>query len=568
MLYNLNVENIALIDKLKIEFTDGMNVLSGETGAGKSMIVNSMNLIVGERSNKEIIRSGQGKARVEAVFYVDTKEYEELFSSFGIPIEEELIVTRELSAGGKNTCRINGAAVNLSTLKHFMSHIVDLHGQHEHQSLLNPANHKEVLDRFAHDKVTPVINKIEEECLKLQENNKKLKEIGFDEGNKEQTIDFLKFQIDELSSAQIVQGELATLKEERDMLINAKEIVSSFSNAYETLYVGEDQNMSVLSAIKTAADAIGKFSHINSSYEDIRSRLLESYYALEETTTDIAYLSDSVVFDEERQQEVEERIFKINSLKRKYNAADEQDLLNCMYAFEERLNLLENADERYARIVKEIEQNKSKLYDYYIKLTEIRAKAGEGLKKLLLKELSELGIGGAKFEVRFEKLPPKDKIVFSQKSADNLEFYISTNAGEPNKPLSKTASGGEISRVMLAFKNILANIDKVSTLIFDEIDTGISGQMAHVVAQKMAQIAKHRQIICVTHLAQISAMADKNYLILKSSDGKKTKTSIKPLDEQETIKEISRLSGGLSTENALTLAKELIDNAKQIKEKM
>ncbi len=565
MLHHLIVENIALIDRLEIEFSEGLNVLTGETGAGKSIIVGSMNLILGERADRELIRRDQEKARVEALLYVTPGLFADLFEQYGIPSDEELVVSRELSVSGKNVCRINGITVNLSILKEFMNRIVDLHGQHEHQSLLYPANHVLMLDSFGGGEITALHEKIAEQYAALHTAEARLRKLGGSRDERAHAAELLEFQIRELEEAQVLPGEVEALKTERRILAGAQEIATTLFAGYHALYLGDGEAPGILSALKNIVDATGRFSDLGEDYEQLHMRLADSYYALEEITHELGAQAETVVFDEQRQMEVEDRIEWIQSLKRKYNAADEEELERFFQTAQERYEELINADALCETLLAEIRSRKDRLYGFYTELSEKRRQTAEQLQRLVLMELRDLGMPHSKFEVRFDDLPPKETAVFLKDGIDHLEFYISTNAGEPLKPLSKTASGGEISRIMLAFKNISAGIDRVSTLIFDEIDTGISGRMAHVVAEKMAAISKKRQVICVTHLPQIAAMADRNFLITKTAGRSATNTSIVRLDREGVLQEIARLSGGLNTASAAVYAQELLENAANIK---
>ncbi len=565
MLHSLVVENIALIDRLSIEFAEGLNILTGETGAGKSIIIDSMNLALGERADRELIRRGAESASVEALFYVDEKALRPVFEKYGIEPDEELLISRKISSSGKNTCRINGGMVNLSTLKGFMDSVVDLVGQHEHQSLLYPENHLAIIDSFGGTDTAAIKERAAQAVADIKRTQAEMAELGGDAAERQSSIDLLEFQTKELADADLKEGELEALVSERDVLAGAQTIAEQLGRGYAALYEGDENGQSILAGLRSCTDGIAQLARYGESFAALASRMEEGYYLLEEAAHDIGREMGAVVFDEERQNEVEERIEFINTLKRKYGAVDEAELLSTLEQAEDRLARLSRAGEIYAGLERKLAEQRAAAYKIFVKLSELRRKAAGVLAELARSELADLGMPGAAFETKFAELPAPEQAVYTAEGLDFAEFYISTNAGEPLKPLAKTASGGEISRIMLAFKNITAGRDSISTMIFDEIDTGISGRMAHVVAEKMAGIAKRRQVICVTHLAQIAAMADRGFLISKQSSKEATLTNIDRLDEDGITQEIARLSGGIDTENAINHAHELLNNARAVK---
>ncbi len=568
MIHSLTVENIALIDKLEIEFSEGLNILTGETGAGKSIIVDSMNLVLGERADRELIRRGKDSARVEALLFVDAKVLASVFEEYGIRPEEELVIARDISLSGKNVCRVNGSIVNLSTLKGLMDHVVDLVGQHEHQSLLYSVNHLRLIDSFGGKPIEKLKESAAALLQKLRSTEKEIASLGGDETERKQSMDLLQFQITELEGAALHEGELEELVQERNILSNAQHIMEKLGYSYNALYEGDESGLSALSMVKGCVDSVLQLAQFGTEYEALAARLEEGYYALEEVAHDIGASMGAVVFDADRQNEVEERIEYINTLKRKYGVSDELELIAFAEDARQKLDRLAHSDEIHASLHAEAQETRSTLYELFAKLSKLRKKEGVRLSKLVINELEELGMKGACFEAKFAVLPSPEDAVYTHNGLDSVEFYISTNVGEPLKPLSKTASGGEVSRIMLAFKNITAETDQISTMIFDEIDTGISGKMAHVVAEKMASIAKNRQVICVTHLAQIAAMADRSFLISKESSKNSTNTEIKHLEEEAVLEEIARLSGGIHSQNAMNYAGELLANARAIKGKL
>lgn len=564
MIQSLTIKNIALIDELNIDFAEGLNVLSGETGAGKSIVVDSMNLLLGERADRELIRSGKEKARVEAVLHIDAEVLQCFFEENELDAEEELILSRDVSVAGKNVCRINGTVVTLATLKALTDKIIDLHGQHEHQALLYAKNHIGFIDNYCREDSASITKKMSDLYAELKTAEKGLKATGGDEKERMRSIDLLSFQIGEIADAKIFAGEGDALKTEREKLRNAQEIAQTLSLGYMELYVGGEEGESALSLVQDVVQALSRVAAYDADYEKLMARLNEGAYVIEECAHDLRALADQVVFDEQRQQEIEERIDQLNALKRKYGS-DENEILTFYEDAQQRLYELENADAEAGRLQGEIVHIKDALYAEYVRLSKVRQQAAKRLSGEILKELRDLGMSDARFEARFAPLPSIEAAVFQAGGIDEMEFYISTNAGEPLKPLQKTASGGEISRIMLAFKNISAGIDDISTMIFDEIDTGISGKMALVVSEKMASIARSRQVICVTHLPQIAAMADANFLIRKHTKNGGTNTIVSRLAGDGVTDEIARLAGGIETDSSRKYAEELRQNALRIK---
>ncbi|MGI6153939.1 MAG: DNA repair protein RecN [Christensenellaceae bacterium] len=565
MICSLHIKNIALIDELNIEFADGLNVLSGETGAGKTIIINAMNLVLGERADRDLIRTGQEKARVDAVFFVDKHALSELFDTHGIDEQDELIVSRELTTAGRNICRINGVIVPLNTLKAFMDKVVDIHGQHEHQSLLYAKNHLSYLDAMFHNSASDEIKSLYDQ---LKECNRAIDQIGGSPEEREKAIELLSYEINELEAARITSGEMDELKLERERLQNAQRISLVFSEGYGALYLGTDEASSVVSVLKNASASLQQITQYDERYAELQKRLDDAYYSLEECAHDLNAFSEETVFDAERQNEVEARVDQLNGLFRKFHVSDEDELLLYIENAQKQLDDLLHSGKRLTSLLLERERIQQALYKQYKVLSALRHKEAAQLEQKLIRELSSLGMKNAQFEVRFAPFPSYEDIIYNAEGQDEVEFYISVNQGEPLRPLSKTASGGEISRIMLALKNIASEKDQIGTIVFDEIDTGIGGQMAHVVAEKLAGIARFKQVICVTHLAQIAAIADRNFLISKSAAETSTRTTITEISGLDVLEEIARLQGGIVTEHSIAYAKELIENARQIKKQL
>ena len=561
MIYTLSISNIALIGELSIQFTEGLNVMTGETGAGKSIIVDSMNLVLGERADRELIRTGETSAKVEAVFYVDNAVLADLYEKYGVMEAEELIISRTLSADGKNNCRINGSIVNLGTLKAFTDRIVDLHGQHEHQYLLQSKTHIDFVDNFAEKALASSKKEMRALLKEHRSLMEQLDSIGGTPQERARSIDLLRFEIDEITSAAIRPGEEAEIKEELAAALNAEKIAEALAECHLSLYSRQESLLSELKKITRGIESITQYSK---GYAALADRLNESYYSLEDIALEAQAERDKVALDESCIAQMQERLDLFFSLKRKYGGSEEA-ILDYLHSAQAQLENLENSDAQLIEIQTRLSAVSKKLYECSEQLSQLRRSASEKLAMLIQTELKDLGMSTARFNVHFDPLPGEEKARFSENGLDQVEFVISTNIGEPLKPLSKIVSGGEVSRIMLAFKNVLAKTDRVGTLIFDEIDTGISGNMAHVVAEKLSKIARDKQVICVSHLPQIAAIADSNYLISKRRQGEKMATEVSRLEYEEKIAEVSRLSGGTNTQSSFAHAKELIEKADRAK---
>jgi len=564
MIYNLSIKNIALIDELNIQFSEGLNVLTGETGAGKSIIVDSMNLALGERADRDLIRTGKANAKVEALFYIGADLVDDLFEKYGIAETKEIVISRELSSDGKNSCRINGTIVNLGMLKEFTDRIVDLHGQHEHQYLLQSKTHIEFVDNFCGEQTERIKEAIHVLIKEYKSLRKDRDAIGGTPEERERSMDLLRYEINEIESASIKLGEEQELKDELVKAMNAEKIAEVLHDCHKALYSRAE---SILSEIRKISKNIEAISGFSDGYASLAERLDESYYSLEDIAMQAQQECDRVAYDENRIDQIQARLDIIYFLKRKYGGSEES-VLSYIIDAAKKLEKLENSDRLLSEIQIKLTDLEKSLYSLYLQLSQKRKESGSSLEKLIQAELKELGMSTSKFKIIYENLPEIEKANFSESGLDKIEFTISTNIGEPLKPLSKIVSGGEVSRIMLAFKNVLARTDRIETLIFDEIDTGISGNMAHVVAEKLSSIAKSKQVICVTHLPQIAAIADANYQISKRQTEGKMVTEVHRLDEEGKISEVSRLSGGKDSENSLAHANEMIREANIIKLKL
>lgn len=564
MLQSLYLENIALIEKLGIELFPGFNVLTGETGAGKSIIIDAVNFVLGERTSRDLIRNGAARAKVEAVFNLN--EGDAAFAALdalGIEYDgNELILSRELSAAGRNACRVNGTLVPVASLKSVSDTLVDIHGQHEHQALLDAENHISYLDAYCHAESLPIIEKID--AIVSRRNELMLKRnSGFSsEREREREMDMLRYQIEEIASANLEAGEEERLNAEKTVLLNAERIRTALETAHMALSGAEEG--SALSAIDTARRSMRDIAALNKDYEALGDKIEELYYAAEDVSFVLRDTSENVESDMQRLEEIEQRLKLISDLKRKYGRTVE-DVIDFGKDAGTKLNELENAEALAAELDAKLDKLKAEYNVAADELSKVRRAAGDRLKRDVLNELKDLGMAKAMFDVALSDASGGEPRKGGRETA---EFMLSANPGEPLKPLEKVASGGELSRIMLCFKSIFADNDRVPTLIFDEIDTGISGRTAAVVGEKMLGIAKKHQVICVTHLAQIAALADAHLMVRKYDDGKNTFVETRQLNEEEKVQRIAQMMDGESdSPSALTHARELIARADKIKEK-
>lgn len=564
MLQSLYLENIALIEKLGIELFPGFNVLTGETGAGKSIIIDAVNFVLGERTSRDLIRNGAARAKVEAVFNLN--EGDAAFAALdalGIEYDgNELILSRELSAAGRNACRVNGTLVPVASLKSVSDTLVDIHGQHEHQALLDAENHISYLDAYCHAESLPIIEKID--AIVSRRNELMLKRnSGFSsQREREREMDMLRYQIEEIASANLEAGEEERLNAEKTVLLNAERIRTALETAHMALSGAEEG--SALSAIDTARRSMRDIAALNKDYEALGDKIEELYYAAEDISFVLRDTSENVESDMQRLEEIEQRLKLISDLKRKYGRTVE-NVIDFGKDAETKLNELENAEALAAELDAKLDKLKAEYNVAADELSKVRRAAGDRLKRDVLNELKDLGMAKAMFDVALSDASGGEPRKGGRETA---EFMLSANPGEPLKPLEKVASGGELSRIMLCFKSIFADNDRVPTLIFDEIDTGISGRTAAVVGEKMLGIAKKHQVICVTHLAQIAALADAHLMVRKYDDGKNTFVETRQLNEEEKVQRIAQMMDGESdSPSALTHARELIARADKIKEK-
>ncbi len=536
MVTTLHIKNVGIIDDLSIDLNNGFNVLTGETGAGKTLIIGSLAILAGGRFSKEMIRNGEEFSYVEANFYCPNNE---------VAVDGNIIVSREIHLNGRNSCKINGRLITVNELKEFMSKIIDIHGQHDSQLILNPMQHIIYLDKFIgkelNESVCEYIKKLEEYNKLKQE----LKNTYGEDQEKERRLDLLRYQYNEIEQAKLKQNEEEELQNKHKMMQNAEKLKD---NLFE---IDTNLNENAIIAISNSIRSLEKIQDCGKEYSEKLSILKNSYYDIQELARDLSYMREEVDFDENERNQIENRLDLISSLKRKYGNTI-TEILEFRNKIENEINKIENLDKYHNKIKIQIKNLEQELFKIANQMSYVRTKYAETLSKKINQELKDLEMPNAKFEIKINKTER-----FCENGIDEVEFMICTNVGEGLKPLTKIASGGEMARIMLAIKNVLADVDEVSTLVFDEIDTGISGKASKAVAEKMKSIAELHQVICITHLPSIAARGDYNYYISKQTKENKTYTSIKLLNEDETIEEIARISSGEVTEIAKAHAKEL-----------
>ena len=536
MISTLHIKNIGIIDDLSIDFNEGFNVLTGETGAGKTLIISSLGIIAGGRFSKEMIRKGEEHSLIEVSIFYPQSEYAE---------DGNIIISREIYSNGRNTCKINGKLVTVAELKSVMSKIIDIHGQHDNQNLLNNMQHIYYLDGFIGEELKEIKKEYQEDFNKLNDIKNKFKGNYGDNIEKERRLDLLRYQYKEIDGANLRIGEDLELKEKHKIMMNSEKLRENLK------IIDESINSNAIEYISNSIRCLEKIESYGETYKNKLNELKNIYYELQEIARDLGSLKDETDFNEYERDEVERRLDIIFSLKRKYgNTIDE--ILEYKDKLENEIKEIENLEETNKKLRLEQKQVESKMKKLCDKMQKIRSKYGQALAERINKELKDLEMPNVKFNIKIEK---QDNYTIN--GNDKVEFVICTNVGEEYKELVKIASGGEMSRIMLAIKTVLADIDEVPILIFDEIDTGISGKASKAVAEKMKIISKKRQILCITHLPAIAAQGESNYYIYKEIKDEKTKTNIKQLNEEETIYEIARISNGDITEVAIENAKEL-----------
>ena len=563
MLKQLTINNVALIDQQFIEFFNGFSVMTGETGAGKSIIIEALNFVLGERASRELVKSGEQKASVEALFLLrEDDPATGVLSEQGVECENgELTLYREFSLTGRNVCRANGALITAGALKEIGDALVDIHGQHAHQSLLDVKKHIVLLDRFAGKDAQACRTRVASAYHKAAEAKKLLSAAQYNEQERARRCDLLAYQIKEIESANLTDGEEEQLDEQRELLQNAQAVMEGLEGAGTAISGDEGESSGALAMLSVALHMLDGIAKYREEYGQLTEKLHSLYYDLEDAAYSLRDLRSDFSFEPNMLDEIETRLDLISTLKRKYGESIAEVLSFCEKSREE-LELLGSAEERREQLLEDYEKARDEYAALSGELSEIRREAAERLSERLLPELADLGMPHAAFEASFTRLGGE---LPGPNGTDDVEFMLSTNRGEPVKPLSKVASGGELSRIMLSFKSVLADLDGIPTMVFDEIDSGISGQIGTAVAVKMRQIAENRQVLCITHLPQIAAYANQQYLVYKEEEGERTRSTARLLEQGERAQEIARImSGSADDPVALEHAKRLIEAAKEI----
>lgn len=539
MIDHISIKNFATIESTEIDFKDGLNIITGETGSGKSIVIEAVSLALGSRADSSYVRTGADKAIIQ------------LSATSG---DEELVLTREISAAGKNLCRINGEIVTLSQLNAMASKLADVHGQYDNQSLLNPDYHIVLLDSYKHDRTDKLKEDTAEKYTSYIKARKELAHLLSVEKENARKLDFYKFEEAEIEKAHLLPGEDESLQERISLLQNSEKIYENINKAYQVMYeetpsVMEGLNMSIKS-IEEISSCSGKISALSEEFSDI-------YYRLEDICRQLGDLRGSITFSPEELDEAILRMDLIENLKKKYGSSIEE-ILAYQEKLQKQLSIAENMDEEKRRLMLNLKEAKQQLIESCSLLSEKRKTKALELETAIQTELIDLNFKDAQVKISVDQLSEP-----TESGMDKVEIFITTNRGESLKPLAKIVSGGEMSRIMLAFKNIISCYDMIPTLIFDEIDNGISGITASIVGKKLREISKNHQIICITHLPQIAACGDNNYKIYKDSDDTSTFTHVESLSSQQKVDEIARLLGGTSiTQSTINTARELIESSK------
>lgn len=556
MLISLKIKNIALIDECTITLGKGLNILSGETGAGKSIIIDALSFVLGCRADKSLIRHGESFATVEAVFETEDKEILRLMEEVGLIPENTLIIKRTMTES-RNDVRVNGESFTLSMLKKLTSALIDILGQHEHQSLLKVAYHIELLDKFAGDKIAKLKDKTSKLYAEYRDIYKKIEKLG-DTSERERKLDILKYQIEEIERAELIKDEEETLLTEREKYRNSEKIVSAVSNSYNSI----ESELSVHSMLSSALSHLIQVTAYDEELEQLAERLDSTKIEIDDIAESLKSYVEGYDYDERQANYIEQRVDTINLLKRKYGGSI-SSVLGQLESMSEEYDELINADEELSKLENQLQDVVVSLYNTASKLSKERRAAAREFECKIVSELKDLAIKDVTFCVNFSDMPDIDNLkgAVTANGFDSVEFLISPNMGEPLRPLAKIVSGGEMSRIMLSLENIISGLDGIQTLVFDEIDTGISGNVAHTVAKKLSNISRTKQVIAVTHLPQLASYADSHHLITKSVKGDKTLTDVTLLEGESKVEEIVRLSGGAGSQINIMHARELLENA-------
>ncbi len=550
MLMHLHVKNFALIEEADMEFGSGLNILTGETGAGKSILIDAVNLALGAKAGSNVIRAGAEYAYVELIFYLEEEKRKQLLE-LDVETEEGLLILSRKIQKGRNIFKINDETVTAAKVRRITGYLIDIHGQHEHQSLLYQYKHLEILDTYAGQEILPVKQKLAAAYQEYTQCCRRLQTFSLEEEVRLREVDFLKFEIQEISSAQLKEGEEAELEQVYKKISNSRNILESMGIVQSVL--GYGSSTSAGEAVSKAVRELHSILRYDDSLNPIASQLQDLESILSDLNHEIAAYLEELSFDQETYQEIQERLNCIHSLQAKYGRNYEQ-IMESLQEKQDRLQELEHYEENRRQTQKACEASKKQVLALCEELSLIRKKAAVPLVQAITNSLQELNFLQISFDMHFERSGQ-----FGSNGFDHAEFVISTNPGQPMQPLGQVASGGELSRIMLAVKAVLADTDQIPTLIFDEIDTGISGRTAACVSEKLSWIGKTHQVLCITHLPQIASMADNHFMIEKQIVDQKTLTTISQLQEEESVRELARLLGGVQITDAV------LENARELK---
>lgn len=559
MLESIHVKNVALIDEAEIEFASGLNILTGETGAGKSILLNSVQLALGAKADKSLIRQGAEYAFVQLIFSLDEDD-KKILEAHELPTDDDVVILQRKIYPAKSSCKINGEAVTVKTMQTIAEQFIDIHGQREHQTILKNSRQEEILDDYAKAVLADDLKEIEVLYKQYRDEEAKLEEASAMDGNAKKELDFARFEFDEITKANLQEGEDITLEQKFEKLNNAQKICEAVGNAESVL--SNDMGTGVLNSLSIAIRRLGEAQSLDASLSDELQQLSDAETILQECSQSLDRYLDSFQMESDDFAGVEERLNLINHLKGKYGK-EISDILAYGKALEEKINKLENFEQYQEELMKQHEKTKASYDALAKKMHEERVCQAKALSDEMVTALQELNFEQCAFEIATDFVPEQ----MSKKGCTKVTFRIALNPGEPMKDLSMVASGGELSRIMLALKTIFADKDQTATLVFDEIDAGISGKTAWKVSEKLAVLRNRHQVICITHLPQIAAMADKHFCIKKAVSNERTNTSVKELEDVESIAEIGRLLGtNQLTDAVLQNAKEMKDLAEQTKQ--
>ena len=547
MLRVLHIENIAVIEQAEIAFDQGFNVLTGETGAGKSIVIDAISAIIGERAYRDMIRTGTEKASVQAVFS-DVPELSWFYDN-GVPYEAETVIQREIFLDGRNVCRVNGSLVSVSVLRKLGKGLIDIHGQHDSASLFDENSHLQFLDDFAANEELRTSYKEKYDAVMTL--CREIERISMDEGEKLRRMETLRYQIAEIEKAELTIGEDTALEERRRLLQNSEKLSDGMETAVQALY-GNDDADGAVALLQEASRELSRLTRYTDAYVPMQEKLSDLMYQVQDVAEELWNAKDSLSYSPQELDRIEERLDIIHKLRKKYGATCE-DILAYLEKAKTELDEIEFADDHLEKLKKKLEKAEKEAWAAADTLTANRQERAKAMAQLICSELAQLDMPNVQFSCEFEKLQ------LTPTGTDGVAFYMSANAGEALKPMSKVASGGELARIMLAMKNVQAEKDRVHTLIFDEVDTGVSGRAAQKVAEKLHSVAKHKQVLCVTHLPQLAALADTHLLIAKAERGGRTYTTVTPLDRTGRTQELARIIGGTNiTEITLKSAEEML----------